>query len=138
MAVKKKAKKAKKRVMPAAKKAVGKKRVTKKKIIKKKATAKTASERAVNKAKLTPIALTLKSVGEVTHFFPHVSAGVVKLTRELKVGDMVHIKGHTTDFKQTIDSMQLEHVPINEAKKGQEIGLQVKDKVRIGDIVYKL
>ncbi|MDD5449237.1 MAG: translation elongation factor-like protein [Candidatus Omnitrophica bacterium] len=74
----------------------------------------------------------------MTHFFPHVSAGVIKLSKELKVGDMIRLKGHTTDFKQPIDSMQIEHVPVTEAKKGAEIGIKVKDRVRIGDLVYKL
>ncbi|MCX5715434.1 MAG: EF-Tu/IF-2/RF-3 family GTPase [Candidatus Omnitrophica bacterium] len=74
----------------------------------------------------------------MTHFFPHVSAGVIKLSGSLKAGDMVQIKGHTTDFKQSVESMQIEHESVTEAKKGDEIGLKVKDRVRIGDTVYKL
>jgi putative protease len=77
-------------------------------------------------------------VGEVTHYFPHVSAGVIKLSKDLKAGEMVQIKGHTTDFKQAVDSLQVDHVPVGEARKGQEIGLKVKDRVRIGDTVYRL
>lgn len=128
MAVKKKAKAAKKKACPIVKKKAPKKTVVKKKIAKKKV--------AVPESKSAP--LSLEIVGEVTHYFPHVSAGVIKLSKELKAGDMIRIKGHTTDFKQTVDSMQVEHVPVNEAKKGTEIGLKVKDRVRIGDIAYKL
>ncbi|MBI4335117.1 MAG: translation elongation factor-like protein [Candidatus Omnitrophica bacterium] len=74
----------------------------------------------------------------MSHFFPHVSAGVIKLSDNLKVGDMIQIKGHTTDFKQLVESMQLDHAPVTEGRKADEIGLKVKDRVRIGDIVYKL
>jgi putative protease len=80
----------------------------------------------------------LEVIGEITHYFPHVSAGVIKLARDLKTGDKVQIKGHTTDFKETVDSIQIDHVPVTEAKKGQEIGLKVKGRVRIGDTVYKV
>jgi len=78
-------------------------------------------------------------IGEVTHFFPHVKAGVIKLKREtLSVGDTIYIKGHTTDFEQKIKSMQANHAPIEKASKGQEIGMKVKSKVRHGDKVYKI
>lgn len=133
MGVKKKVGVAKKKV----KKAVREK-VIKKKVTKKKTKAKAISKKIIAKSKPTPTPLPLEVVGEVTHFFPHVSAGVIKLSNGLKVGDIVQIKGHTTDFKQTVDSMQINHVPVNEAKKGQEIGLKVNDRVRIGDVVYKL
>jgi len=53
------------------------------------------------------------------------------------VGDTLHVKGHTTDFKQKVSSMQINHVPIKTAKKGDEIGLRVKRKVRGGDSVYR-
>lgn len=104
-----------------------------KKVVKKKAPKKKTQ------AMKTKTAVTgLKVIGKVTHFFPHVSAGVVMLSGDLKTGDMIQIKGHTTDLKQTIDSMQIDRAPVAEAKKGQEIGLKVKDRVRIGDTVYKL
>jgi len=78
-------------------------------------------------------------IGEVTHFFPHVKAGVIKLKRDtLSVGDTIYIKGHTTDFEQKIKSMQVNHAPLEKASKGQEIGMKVKSKVRHGDKVYKL
>ncbi|MEA3347308.1 MAG: hypothetical protein U9Q21_04410 [Candidatus Auribacterota bacterium] len=78
-------------------------------------------------------------IGEVTHFFPHVNAAVIKLKKDtLSPGDTIYIKGHTTDFEQKIKSMQVDHTPIQKAEKGQEIGLKVKSKVRHGDKVYKV
>ena len=56
----------------------------------------------------------------------------------IAVGDKIYIKGHTTDFKEKVRSMQLDHVPINKGKKAQEIGLFVKSRVRIGDRIYKV
>jgi|YelNatPaOPRAMG01_1025707.scaffolds.fasta_scaffold01298_5 hypothetical protein len=79
-----------------------------------------------------------KIIGIVTHYFPKVSAGVVKLKASLAVGDNIKIKGHTTDFTQTVTSMQINHIPIKKAKKGQEIGLLVNSRVRKNDLVYKI
>jgi putative protease len=79
-----------------------------------------------------------KIVGIITHYFPKVSAGVVKLKAPLALGDNIKIKGHTTDFTQTVTSMQINHVPIQKAKRGQEIGLLVNYRVRKNDIVYKI
>lgn len=78
-------------------------------------------------------------IGEVTHFFSHVKAGVIKLKKDtLSLGDTIYIKGHTTDFEQKIKSMQINHVPVQKASPGQEIGLKVRSKVRHGDRVYKV
>ena len=80
-----------------------------------------------------------ESIGEVTHFFSHVKAAVIKLKKDTLVpGDTIYIKGHTTGFEQKIKSMQVNHAPIEKASKGQEIGIQVKSKVRHGDKVYKI
>lgn len=76
-------------------------------------------------------------IGKVTHYFPHVNAAVVKLKAPLKAGDTIQIKGHTTDLKETVISMQINRAPITEAKKGDEIGLLVASRVRAGDTVYK-
>jgi|GEM_PF-257878 len=76
-------------------------------------------------------------IGEITHFFPHVNAAVIKLKSALTEGETVHIKGHSTDFKEQVTSMQINNKPIQEAKKGQEVGLLVKEKVRKGDMVFK-
>jgi translation elongation factor EF-1alpha len=75
-------------------------------------------------------------IGIVTHYFPKVRAGVVKLKAPLAVGDLIKIKGHTTDFTQTIKSIQIDHVPLDKAKKGDEIGLLVDSRVRRHDELY--
>ncbi|MCD5391044.1 translation elongation factor-like protein [candidate division NPL-UPA2 bacterium] len=79
-----------------------------------------------------------EEIGKVAHYFSHVEAGVIELSAPLKVGDTIQIKGHTTDFTQTVDSMQIERDPIQEGKKGDAVGVKVKEKVRQGDIVYKI
>ena len=81
----------------------------------------------------------LEKIGEVTHYFPHVNAAAVKLMKSgLAIGDKIYIKGHTTDFKEKVLSIQLDHESIAKGKKGQEIGLSVKSRVRIGDRIYKV
>ncbi|MBM3246199.1 MAG: translation elongation factor-like protein [Candidatus Omnitrophica bacterium] len=74
----------------------------------------------------------------VTHYFSQVRAAVIKLKAPLATGDTIKIKGHTTDFTQSISSMQIDRAPITEAKKGQEIGVLVDSRVRQHDVVYKL
>lgn len=77
-----------------------------------------------------------KPVGAVTHFFGHIGVAIIKFTKPVEVGAMLHFKGATTDFKETVQSMQFDHKPIEKAKKGQEVGIKVGDKVREGDEVY--
>lgn len=78
-------------------------------------------------------------IGKVSHYFPHVKAGAIVIeSGKLAVGDTIRIKGHTTDFKQNIASMQIDRNPIEKASKGQEIGILVKSRVRIHDKVYKI
>ncbi len=74
-------------------------------------------------------------IGVVTHYFPKVNAAVIKLKKPLSVGDTVVLKGSTTQFEQKIESMQIDHVVITKAKKGDEIGLEVKDRVREHDLL---
>ena len=78
-----------------------------------------------------------KEIGEISNFFEHVSAAAIKLKAPLKVGDTIHIKGGETDFEQTIESMQINREPIEKAKKGDEVGIKVEQKVRKGYKVYK-
>lgn len=80
----------------------------------------------------------LEEVGRVSHYFTRISVAVIELSAPLRVGDRVTIKGATTDFEQTVESMQIEHVDVKEAKAGDSIGLRVKDRVREGDIAYKI
>ena len=80
--------------------------------------------------------MTEKEIGKVSSFFSHVSVAAIKLTAKLKVGDKIHIKGSTTDFEDTINSMQIEKKEVKEAKKGDHIGIKVPEKVRPNDTVY--
>jgi len=80
-----------------------------------------------------------EEIGKVTHYFTKISVGVIEITKgSLKMGDKIRIKGATTDFKQKIASMQIEHEKVEEAKKGQSIGMKVKEHVREHDKVYKV
>ncbi len=77
-----------------------------------------------------------KEIGKITHYFGKIGVAVLELTSDLKVGDTIHIKGHSEDFSQMVDSMQIEHESIPEAKAGQSVGMKVGQKVHPGDIVY--
>ncbi len=77
-------------------------------------------------------------IGKVTHYFPHVSAAVVKVKAPLAVGDNIKIKGSSSDFTQIVESIQIDRVSISKAKKGDEIGLLVISRVREHDVVYKM
>jgi len=80
-----------------------------------------------------------EKIGVVTHYFSKVGAATMKLTDgDLKVGDEIHVKGHTSDFKQVVESMQFDHQPVTEAKKGSEIGMKIKEQVREHDVVYRV
>jgi hypothetical protein len=75
-------------------------------------------------------------IGKITHFYSHLGVGIIALTAPLKVGDSIHVKGHTTDFTQTADSLQLNHQDVSAGKKGDEIGVKLDQKVRHGDTVF--
>jgi putative protease len=76
-------------------------------------------------------------VGKVEKFFGKIGVAAIKITAgELKVGDRIKIKGHTTDFEQTVDSMQVEHAVVQKVGVGDEVGIKVKDKVHDNDTVY--
>lgn len=77
-----------------------------------------------------------KEVGKVTHYYTKIGVAVIELIDTLKAGQTIHIKGATTDFTQIVDSMQIEHETVPEAKKGQSIGMKVKDHVREHDQVF--
>ncbi|MGC9309908.1 MAG: hypothetical protein ACP5D2_04420 [Candidatus Nanoarchaeia archaeon] len=79
-----------------------------------------------------------QEIGEISNYFEKVGVAAIKLTAPLKVGDSIHIKGgEDTDFTQEVESMQINHENVEEAKKGDEVGLKVKEKVRKGYKVYK-
>ena len=77
-------------------------------------------------------------IGKISHFFSKIGVAVVELTGNLKVGDTIRIKGSTTDFTQEVESMQVDHNSVQEAKSGDSIGLKMKEKVRENDKVYKI
>lgn len=74
-------------------------------------------------------------IGKITHFYSHLGVGIIALTAPLKQGDTIRVKGHTTDFTQKVDSLQLNHQDIEAGKSGDEVGIKVEDKVRPGDTV---
>jgi hypothetical protein len=121
-------------------------KVSKKKAVKSvkkkmtKPTKKKVSKKAVAKksSKMVKVALAALPAAEVTHYFPHVNAAVLKIkTGEIRIGDVLLFKGHTTDFKQKVTSMQIDHQPVMIAKKGDDFGVEVKSRVRAGDLVFK-
>ena len=79
----------------------------------------------------------LIEVGRVTHFYPKISVAIVELKAPLNIGDKILIRGATTNFEQTVESMQIEHKNIEKAEAGQIIGLKVKERVRENDKVYR-
>jgi translation elongation factor EF-Tu-like GTPase len=79
-----------------------------------------------------------KLIGKVTHYFGKIGVAVIKLEDNLKVGDTIRIVGGETDFTQTVESMEVEHQKIQEAKPGDSVGLKISQKVREGYKVYKL
>ena len=79
-----------------------------------------------------------KLIGKITHYFGNIGVAVIELSDALKVGDTIRIVGGETDFNQTVESMEVEHQKVQEAKKGESIGLKIDQKVREGYKVYKL
>jgi translation elongation factor EF-1alpha len=77
-------------------------------------------------------------IGMITDFFSRPVVAAIVLSGEVKVGDKIHIKGHTTDLETEISSMQINNQNIPAAKAGDAIGIKVPDKVRHGDKVYKV
>ena len=79
-----------------------------------------------------------KLIGKITHFFGRPSVGIIELSDVLKIGDTIHIKGHTSDLTQQVSSMQIEHADITEAKSGDVVGIKVEQKIHKNDSVYKV
>ena len=128
-----------------------KKKTAKKSPAKKKTTAKRpakkAASRAAKPAKAKRPAAAPKSIvppgekpiGQVIHYYSNLSVAVIKLGKgALQVGDVIHIKGHTTDFRQVVDSMQVEHQSVTKAMPGDDFGLKVSAHAREHDIVYRV
>lgn len=77
-----------------------------------------------------------KKIGTVTHYYTNIGVGIIKLDGALEVGQTIRFEGSTSNFEQPVTEMQFNHESIEKAKKGQEVGLKVDDKVREGDDVY--
>ncbi len=77
-------------------------------------------------------------VGKVSDFFARPMVAGIELGGTLKLGDKVHIKGHTTDMELVVDSMQIDNVNVEQAKAGDSVGVKVDEQVRRGDTVYKV
>jgi selenocysteine-specific translation elongation factor len=77
-------------------------------------------------------------IGKVTDFFARPVVAGIELTATIKVGDKIHITGHTTDLEFTVDSMQINNVNVDQAKAGDNVGIKVAERVRRGDMVYKV
>jgi putative protease len=151
-------KKAKKKVV--AKKKAVKKKVKKaaKKTVKKaaKKTVKKAAKKTAPKKKMPPKqplvapgpppavmppveepASNEEAIGTITHYYSHLGVAVIQINKgTLRAGNTIHVKGHTTDFTETVESMEFEHQHIDQASAGQSVGLKVRDHAREHDIVY--
>jgi len=77
-------------------------------------------------------------IGTVTDFFAHPVVAGIELTATLKLGDKIHIKGHTTDMELVVDSMQINNADVEQAKAGDSIGVKISERVRRGDTVCKV
>lgn len=79
-----------------------------------------------------------EEIGEVTHYFTSIGVGVIELTGNLKTGDKISIKGHTTDIEMEVGSMEVDGKKIDKAGSGDSIGLKVGERIRPGDKIFKL
>ncbi len=107
-----------------------------KKVIKKKPPSKTKLKKAPPKPRAKKASTVPKSIGRVTHFYGHIKVAIIVFKQPIKKGAVVIFSGATTNFTQTLNSMQLDHQPIEVAPKGQEIGVKVGKRVREGDELY--
>jgi len=77
-------------------------------------------------------------IGKVADFFARPVVAAIELTAGLKLGDRIHIKGHTTDLEVNVGSMQIDNVAVEQAQAGDSVGIKVSERVRKGDLVYKI
>lgn len=124
------------------KKATRKKKPLKRKPVRKK---KAVPKRTLKRAKKKVAAprpgpeLPAEPIGKVTHYFPKVRASAIMIEREgIRVGDVLYFKGHTTHFKQAVESLQVNHQAVSQAGPGDEVGIRVKRRTRERDLVFRL
>lgn len=77
-----------------------------------------------------------KEIGKITHFFNRICVAVLDLKKSLHVGDMIHIYGHTTDFVQRVDSLEIDHQKVDAVKAGADVALKLEQEARPGDTVF--
>jgi translation elongation factor EF-Tu-like GTPase len=80
----------------------------------------------------------LHEVGKVTHFFGRINVAVIEVSGTISVGDRIAIKGPTTEIEQTVNSMEIDHIKVNQASTGQAIGMKLAGHARENDTVYKI
>ncbi len=97
---------------------------------------KTTIKKTIKKA--VPAVKREKPIGVVTHYYGGIKVAIVKFKKVVKIGMEVDFRGATTDFSQKISSMQYDHKEILSAKKGQDVGIKVDEKVRQGDEIYEV
>ncbi len=119
-----------------------KKRVVRKKAVRKKKPAKKAGKKKTVRKKTavckTP-ELPAEPIGRVTHYFAKARATALMIERDgIRVGDVLCFKGHTTNFKQTVKSLQIDRRPVPQAEPGEEVGIRVRSRTREHDLVFKL
>jgi putative protease len=77
------------------------------------------------------------AIGQVTHYFSHLSVAAIRLTAPLAVGERIHLRGHTTDLVQDVTSLEVEHARVEQAGPGDDVALKVKDHVRDHDLIFR-
>ena len=79
-----------------------------------------------------------KLIGTVVHYYGDIGVAGVVLTGKLKVGDTIRVRGHTTDFTDTVESMEIDHAPVKKAKKGDDVGIKLSNRAREHDQVFRV
>lgn len=79
-----------------------------------------------------------KDIGEVSHWYNKIGVAVLKLKSVLKVGDKIKVKHGENEFEHTVDSMQIDHLPVESAKKGDEVAVKLTEKAKEGALIYKV
>jgi putative protease len=82
--------------------------------------------------------MTGKRVGNVTHYFDHLNVAVLALTETIRVGETLHFLGHSTDFKQQVTSLQIEHKAVETAKPGEDVAMKVDQRVHPNDAIFRI
>lgn len=82
--------------------------------------------------------MTGKRVGKVTHYFDHLNVAVLALTEGIRVGETLHFLGHSTDFKQQVTSLQIEHKAVDAAKPGEDVAMKVDQRVHPNDAIFRI